>query len=208
MQDEHRVDVLVVEQRGDRCEVVAHGGADPEVDRVAEAVGARQRGRQALARRLAGRGEAQAARHAGVGRDHAEAAGVRHHADAAPAGQRLALEQRRRVEQGLGRLHPQDAGLTEQGIARDLVQGAAATALDREQRLAPRHAPRDLREAPGVAEGLHVERDGRRALVVLEVLEDVVGRDVGAVAQRHERRDAEAARGRVAEQRQPEGARL
>jgi hypothetical protein len=71
-----------------------------------------------------------------------------------------------------------------------------------------RHPPRDLREAPRVPEGLHVQRDDRRALVVGPVLEQVVGRHVGPVAQRGERRDAQAARGCVAEQRQAERTRL
>ena len=64
------------------------------------------------------------------------------------------------------------------------------------------------REAPRVAEALHVERDDRHALVVLPPLEQVVRGDVGAVAERDEARHAEPAAHRLAEQPDAEGAGL
>ena len=209
VQDEHRIDVLVLEQSGDRLEVVGHRRAHAEVDRVAEAIGAGQGRGQPRPRRLAGRRELEAARRAGVGRHHAEAAGVRHHADPAPvraaAGARAA--RRRRTASASSRRAARPAWRKSASVAASSSTRPRA-ALDREDRLAPRDAPGDLREAPRVAEGLHVERDDGRALVVGPVLEQVVGRHVGAVAQRDEGRDAQAARRRVAEQRQAERARL
>ena len=198
MQDEHGVDGSSSSSAAIASRSSATRRAHAEVDRVAQAVGAGQRRGQPRARRLAGRRELEAARRARVGRHHAEAARVRHHADPAPARQRLALEQLGGVEQRLRGLDAQHAGLAEERIGRRVVERAPAAALDGEDRLAPRHAPGDLREAPRVAEGLHVEGDDRRALVVGPVLEQVVGRHVGAVAQRDEGRDAQAARGGVA----------
>ena len=59
-----------------------------------------------------------------------------------------------------------------------------------------------------VAERLDIEQRDSGALVVLPVLEQVIGRDIGAIADRSERGDAEAAILGEIDQRQAEGATL
>ena len=81
-------------------------------------------------------------------------------------------------------------------------------ALHREDRLLAGDAAGDLAEAARVAERLEVEHDQLRALVLLPVLEQVVGRHVRLVADRDERREAEAPLRRLLEQREPERAAL
>ncbi len=81
-------------------------------------------------------------------------------------------------------------------------------ALQGEHRLPAGDAPGDARELPRVAERLEVEDDEARLVLVLPVLEQVVGRDVGLVADGHERREPQPACARRLEQREPEGAAL
>ena len=141
--------------------------------------------------------------------------------DAAPARQRLRREQRCDVEQFLERLGADHAGLMEQRVdggvragERGGVRACGATArvrrsaLQREDRLAPRDTPREPRELARVAERLEVEEHDVGGVVVLPPLQQVVGRDVRLVADRHERRKTEVAAGRRLEQREPERAAL
>src|ERR1044072_1874310 len=81
---------------------------------------------------------------------------------------------------------------------------ARAAALDRRDRLLACHAAGDLREPARVSERLEVEKDHARAGVLLPVLEEVVGRDVGLVADAHEVRDPEPQRAGGFEDREPE----
>ena len=80
--------------------------------------------------------------------------------------------------------------------------------LQREDRLAARDSARDARERARVAERLQVEQHEVGAAVVLPPLEQVVRGDVGLVADRDERREAEPALGRLLEQREAERAAL
>src|SRR6185503_18092928 len=79
---------------------------------------------------------------------------------------------------------------------------------DAEDRLPLRELPRERREAARVAEGLEVEEDDVRALVLEPVLEEVVARDVRLVADRREHAEAEAEALRVLEERRAERAGL
>ena len=89
-----------------------------------------------------------------------------------------------------------------------LLAGPRAAALHREHGLLTRQAARDARELARVAERLDVEQDEVGARVVLPPLEQVVRRDVGLVADRDERGQAEPARLGPLEQREPERSRL
>jgi len=80
--------------------------------------------------------------------------------------------------------------------------------FEREDRLSPRQASGDARELLRVAEGLEVEEHDVRALVLFPPLEQIVRGDVRLVADRDERREAEAALGRLLEEREPECAAL
>ena len=109
------------------------------------------------------------------------------------------------------------AGLAEHGLDRGRRAGqgggvraggalacARAAALHREDRLLAGDPPRDAPELARVAERLEVEKDEIGVRVVLPVLEQVVRGDVRLVADRDERREAETARRRLLEQREPE----
>ena len=86
--------------------------------------------------------------------------------------------------------------------------GAGSAAPHRHDRLRARDAARDARELARVAERLEVQQHDVGLRVVLPVLEQVVRRDVGLVADRDEARQAEAARVRLLEQREAERAAL
>src|SRR5436190_1100494 len=71
--------------------------------------------------------------------------------------------------------------------------GGGAAALDRHDGLAGGHLAGDRAEAARVAEGLEVEQDDVGGVVALPVAQEVVARQVGLVAERHERREPNAA---------------
>ena len=89
-----------------------------------------------------------------------------------------------------------------------LAPARVAAALQGEHRLPAGDAPGDARELPRVAERLEVEDDEARLVLVLPVLEQVVGRDVGLVADGHERGEPQPACARRLEQSEPESAAL
>ena len=84
----------------------------------------------------------------------------------------------------------------------------ARAAAHREDRLRAGDAPCDARELARVPERLEVEQHDVGLRIVLPVLEQVVRRDVGLVADRHERRQPEPARLRLLQQREPQRAAL
>ena len=86
--------------------------------------------------------------------------------------------------------------------------GARGAALEREDRLAASEPARDARERARVPERFEIEDDELGLVVVLPPLEQVVRGDVRLVADRDERREAEAPLGSLLEQRQPERAAL
>ena len=106
------------------------------------------------------------------------------------------------MEQGLDRL----LGARERrGVrAGGAGAGAGGPALHGEDRLLAGHPTRDPAEPPRVAERLEVERDEAGLGILLPVLEEVVGRDVGLVADRDERREAETALGCLLEEGEAE----
>ncbi len=121
-----------------------------------------------------------------------------------PGGHRLRGEQRGHVEQLLERVGADHAGLLEERVDGDVEArerrrvarrraraGRGAPRLDRDDRLAARDLGGDAREPARIAEALEVEDDHLGARVVGPVAEQVVARDVGLVADRHERRDAD-----------------
>ena len=119
--------------------------------------------------------DGQAGRFARVDGENAGSAGVGDDRDAPAGGQRLRVEARRDVEHLVDRVGADDAGLMEQRVDGDVARGqrgrvaagrarpgARPAGLDRDDRLLPRDAPREAREAPRVAERLEVEQDDRR----------------------------------------------
>ena len=78
----------------------------------------------------------------------------------------------------------------------------------RDDRHRQRHPPGDAGELARVAERLGVHRDDLRVRVLLPELQQVVGGDVGLVAERHEPRQPEVEVSRLAEHRAAERARL
>ena len=108
------------------------------------------------------------------------------------------------------RVGADDAGLLEERVDGDVEArqrrrvarrgaraGRRAARLDGDDRLAARDLGRDAGELARVPEALEVEDDHRGARVVGPVAEQIVARDVGLVADRDERRDADVrARGR------------
>jgi len=148
---------------------------------------------------------AEPRRRAGVRARDPRAARAGDHADAVAAGQRLAGEQRGDVEQLADRSGADDPGVAEQRIdgrvgdgdqrgrvgGRRPGAGHRAAALDRDHRLRRPDASRDAAEAAGIAERLEVQADHVGARVALPVLQQVVAGEVGLVAGRDERRQAE-----------------
>ena len=70
--------------------------------------------------------------------------------------------------------------------------GRRATALDRQQRFLARETGGDPRELARIAERLEVQQRHLGAWILLPVAQQVVARQVGLVADRHERRQADA----------------
>jgi hypothetical protein len=164
----------------------------------------------------------QPARRAGVGGERRHAGGVADDADAAAARQCLALEELGGVEELLAAREPEDPGVLQERVDRVVAAqrrravglrlvapaGWEPPAFDGEDRLAPRDALRDAREALGVPERLHVEHHRGRPGVLLPQLQQVVRRDVRAIAERREARAAEPPARRVPEQHDADGAGL
>ncbi len=189
------------------------GGIGPVTQRPADGLGPR------LGRRRHGRGTPCPPRPARHRHRHRRprTAGPRRSATTAtrPTGRhRLGGQDPGHVEQLLGGVDPDDAGLAHQGVehvvrpllAAEVDRGPAA--LHRHDRLGPRHPAGDAAELPRVAEGLQVERDDPGRLVVLPVLQEVVGRQVGLVAHRDHAREAEAEDGGPTQQGRGQRARL
>ena len=102
-----------------------------------------------------------------------------------------------------------DAASSAPGVRRARRRrGRRTSALDRDHRLGRGHAPRHRPEPARVAERLQVEQDRAGAGVALPVLQEVVARQVGLVAHRHERGEADAALGGEVERGDPERAAL
>ena len=159
---------------------------------------------------------------AGVGAEDAETAGVGDDRDAVACGRAAAWSAARRCRAApaasIARKH---AGLAEERVddgvgarqrgrvrGRRARAGVARAASHREDRLRACDPACDARELARVAEGLEVEQDDVGLGIVLPVLEQVVRRDVGLVADRDERRQTEPARVCLLEQREPERAAL
>ena len=156
-----------------------------------------------------------------VGRQDPEAAGVRQDGDAPAERERLRGEEHRDVDELLEALGPDHTRLVEERVDRGvrarergrvrscrLRSRGRPPALEREDRLRARDAARDARELARVAERFEVEDDQARLVVDLEPLEHVVRGDVGLVADRDERREADAARLGRLDHREPERAAL
>ena len=86
--------------------------------------------------------------------------------------------------------------------------GAARAAAHGEDRLRAGDPASDTRELARVSERFEIEQDDVRLGIVLPVLQEVVRRDVGFVADRHERRKAQTTCIRLFQKRQPERAAL
>ena len=180
-------------------------GCRQHVDRVAGGGVRRQTAGEAAAKRARQLGQLEAVRLAGVGAQDRRAAGVGDDRDPPPGGQRLRAEQRTEVEQLGQRVRSDDAGLLEQAprprirtppprrpcATRPHGRPPGAPGAQRDDRFAPREPARNAHEVARVAERLQVEQHHVRRLVLLPVLEDVVRRDVGPVADRDEGRQAE-----------------
>jgi hypothetical protein len=220
-EDEDGVDARVGEHGRQRGRVALVRGGAEHVDRVGEARLRRQQLAQPPHRRLRERGELEADGVERVGGEDAEAARVREHGDPPALQLGLRREERRDVDQLLERGGADHAGLVEERVharlgagerrrvrARSALPRRRGAALQRQDRLPPRHAPRDPPEPARVPERLDVEEHDVRRRVVLPPLEQVVRRDVGLVPDRDEGGEAEAPRVRRLEQGQAERARL
>ena len=140
---------------------------------------------------------------AGVGTHDRGAARVGYDRDAIAARHGLCGEQRRYVKEFGHRVGTDHARLLKQSVDCDIRggderarvrrcrarAGRRATALDRDDRLARAHAPRDPGESAWIPERLEVQQDHIGKGVLLPVVEQVVAGNIGLVADRHERRD-------------------
>ncbi len=154
-----------------------------------------------------GGARAQAGAQAGVVGEQAERVGVADDRDPAAGRQRLPGQQFAGVEEFGDGVHPDHAGLLEQGVhggvaqpgggGLDGVAGRQAAgvpgALEHHDGLGGGEPAGDPGELPRVAEGFEVEQHHAGGVVLLPVLEQVVAGDVAPVADRRERGDAGAA---------------
>ena len=207
---------------GSACRVRRRGRAAEHVDRVRDARLGREELRASAARvSSAELGQLEAGSLARVGAEDAEAARVRQHGDARPFGSGWRREERGDVDQLLERGRADHARLVEERVdrglgagergrvrARGALPGRGRAALQRQDRLRARDAAGEAAEAARVAERLDVHEHDVGRVVVLPPLEQVVGRDVGLVADRDEGGEAEPARLGRLEQREPERAAL
>ncbi len=154
----------------------------------------------------------------GVGGEQADGGGVADDGDALALGQRLVGEQERGVEQLGQRVDPDHAGLLEQRLHARLIDfgggggetgdDGVSAGLDRDDGLGAAESPGEPGELARVAERLQVEQHDVGGGVGLPVLQQVVAGDVGAVARRDERGQAQAPSGGVGEDGRAEGAGL
>ena len=220
-EDDDGIDSGIREHDGQSLLVALGGRGAEHVDRVRRARLVREEPCESRLRRSAEARKLEARGFAGIRTEDAEPARVREHRHP-PAARRGAMRvERSDVEQLLERGGPRDPGPAEERFCRLVGAGerggvrarcpgarASPAALQGEHRLPAGDAPGDARELPRVAERLEVEEDDLRLVLVLPVLEQVVGRDVGLVADGHERREPQPACARRLEQREPEGAAL
>ena len=192
------------------------------VDRVRDARVRRKERRQAGPGRVAERGDLERRRLARVGAEDAEAAGVGDDRDPAARRHRLVREQPDGVEQLLDGVGTDDAGLAEQGVDRDLLRrqrrgvrrGRAGAGACCARPSPPRSACARSRagRCARTCAGCRTTRRRARSPSLVgsssHALEQVVRRYVGAVADRDERRDADAEARRLLEQRDADRARL
>ena len=204
---DHRIDVRVVQQQPESVRIRLGGRSSEHVDRVRETRLGRQERRQCYACLLGQLGQLQACGVAGIGAQNSESTGIREHGHPASLGLGLTRQQRRDVDQLFERGRTDDSRLVEQRLdgrvgtcqsgrvgRRGTLPDRRRSALQREDRLASRDPPRELSESSWVPEGLEVEEDDLGCRVVLPPFEKVVGRDVGLVPDRDERREPEPAR--------------
>ena len=143
---------------------------------------------------------------AGVGAEDPETTCVGQDRDAAALELGLVREQRRDVDQLFERGGTDDARLVEEGVDGDLGAGQRCgvrarralaarrrSALERQDRLGAGDTTREPAEPARIAERLDVHEDDLGRVVLLPPLQQVVGGDVRLVADRHERRQTEAA---------------
>ena len=219
--DDERVDRAIGADGLDRVRVLLGRAGGGQVDRVRQP---RVRGKEGAQRReRVGRqgGELQTASLACVGQQDPRAAGIRDHADAPARRDGLRREERRDVEELLQGVRPDDTGLCEQGVDRDVeagersrvargraAAGRRAPRLDGDDRLSARDLRGDTSELARVPEALQVEHHDARARVVGPVAQEIVARDVGLVADRDEGRHPDVQLADVVEDGEPERAAL
>lgn len=165
--------------------------------RVARLVGQRPGQRRVevlgrgLGRQVQRRQRTQPLRETGVVRQQAQRLGVAEDRHPRARRQRLTGEQQARVDQFGDGVHTDHAGLPQQRRHRRVGQPGrpygvplrgGTGALDDHQGLGRRRAPREAGELARVADGFQVHEGDVGVGVVVPVLEDVVARDVRAVA--------------------------
>ena len=202
---QHRIHQPAGEEHVQRPGQLRGAGERPQVHRVRRLRRAGQ-GAQPGPQRLGQLGDLQAGGPAGVGGHHGQRVGVADDPDPPTGGQRLVGEQLRGREQLRQRADPHHAGRGEQRVDRDVA--LPVTALERHDRLATADLAGDAGELAGVAEALQVHQHHLGALVRAPVLQQVVARHVGPVADADERGQPEAAALGLGQERPGQGAGL
>ena len=198
-----------------------HGRNGRDHHRVTAVVGQRTRQRGVELLRRGGRGQVhrgqrpQPLRQTGVVGEQPERLGVAEDRHPRTGRERLACQQKPRVDQLRDRVHPDDPGLPQQRRHRRVRQprgahgvplgcGAAVPcALDDDEWLRRRRAPREARELPRVPDGFEVHERDVGVRIFEPVLQDVVAGHVRAVARGDEGRHAGHARDPAATPVQP-----
>ncbi len=205
---EDGVIVLVVEQRFERLGVARRVGIARDVDRVGARPDWRQRGVERLRCRWRQRGERAAKIRKPINRENTDAATVGENGEPIARKRPEAAERLSGREQLIEIEHAQQARPAERGIVDRVRSGERASmracrlgalrvaaGLGDQHRLHARGRARRRHEFARVADRFDVKQDRARAAVDCEVVERVAEIDIDAVAERHDRGEADVSRG-------------
>ncbi len=198
----HRVDFPRLEEHRRHVLVLGRTTGGDQVDRVLGGSGRGQDTPDLLAQLRRQLRDHQAVRFQGIGGEYPGPTGVGDHPHPVTGRDRLIGEERGGVEELLDGVHPDHAGLMEQGLDRDvrrgkgsgvgrgrLAPGLGPAGLDRDDRLAPPDSTSEAGELGRVAERLDVEGDHVGLGVVLPGQDEVIAAHVCLVSHGDELRD-------------------
>jgi hypothetical protein len=216
-----RVDLLCGADLPQRPPVLLRGGAGHGVHRVPDGGLRRQAGAQRGLGVVGQFRHQQPGRLAGVSDQDARTAAIGQHRDPPSSRYRLGRQHGGDVEHLFQRVRPDHPGLMEQRLHRRLPgrerrgvrgrrppPGTGTAGFHRHDGLVPGDAPGDPGEPAGIGHRLQIGQDDVGGGILVPVQEQVVGRQVHGIANRHKGADAQQRAAEQGERGQPEPAGL